>query len=37
MEESKFKENVLIFVIIVKKLRDLLLTLSQVITILDYE
>ena len=37
MEESKFKENVLIFVIIVKKVRYLLLTLSQVITILDYE
>ena len=37
MEESKFKENALIFVIIVKKVRDLLLTLSQVITILDYE
>ena len=36
MEVPKFKENVLICVITVKKVRDLLLTLLQVITILAY-
>ena len=36
MEVIKFKENVLICVIIVKKVRDLLLTLLQVIRRLAY-
>ena len=36
MEVFKFKENVLICVIIVKKVRDLLLTLLQVIRRLAY-
>ena len=36
MEVPKFKENVLICVITVKKVRDLLLTLLQVKKILAY-
>ena len=36
MEVIKFKENALVCVIIVKKVRDLLLTLLQVIRRLAY-
>ena len=36
MDVPNFKENVLIFVITVKKVLDLLLTLSQVMTIISY-
>ena len=36
MKVAKFKENVLICIMTVKKMRDLLLTLLQVIATLDY-